>query len=119
MGIPRKYARKIDEEEMFMLYYVEGLSAPQLEKKMWNERGIKVSNSAIWQAARRYLYRNYKDPKIKQIVSDYWAKYGLFLSDEEYRDVVSRHARTCMHDIQYKNWIVLPENSELPDISED
>lgn len=120
MGTPRDIAKKLDDEELFNLYYVimgKAGSIPKVHAWLQREKGIYVTQSAVWQSIKRHLARNYENPKIKKIMQDYYAAYGSFLDDEKYKFMVSKHARTCFAVKQYKNWIL--QHPDLPDLRKD
>lgn len=116
MGIPRNIARKLDDEALFNLYYIEmgrGGSIPKIQAKLAGE-GINVTTSAVWQAINRHMARHYDEPVVKEAVKNYYLAYGKNLPDEDYYQMVSKHARTCFARKQYENWIV--DNPKLPDL---
>ena len=120
MGLPRSIARKLDDEELFNLYYIEmgkGGSIPKIRNRLAG-KGTHVTTSAVWQAINRHLARNHTDPKVKGAVQDYYKAYGEHLSDDEFYWMVSKHARTCFAVKQYENWLKEPEQNKIPDLSE-
>jgi hypothetical protein len=111
MSIGRK-VKVLDGEEIFKYYYIEmgnARSYPKLVEWITSKYGLnpetgkKFTISSIWQAAWKWAFKNLDEAR--KIYSEVYLSQGSFLSDAEWWETVSRHAKTILSRPQYKKLI--------------
>jgi len=112
MSFGRRRKRVLDGEALFKHYYLEmgdGRSYNKLARwasDKWGqnpENGKDWTNNSVWQAAWRWAFDNLE--YAKRVYSDTLLSHGIVLTDEEWYETLSQHAKTCMTKVQYRKFL--------------
>ena len=112
MSLGRRRQKILDGEAIFNHYYIEmgdGRSYNKLTRwasTKWGknpETGKDWTTGAVWQAAWRWALENLD--YAKKVYADTLLSYGENLTDDEWHEVLSQHAKTCMTKVQYRRFL--------------